>query len=108
MLLAGAKSWWARVYLGVFAVVIAPVAEEFIFRGVLYPFVKQIGYPRFAWIGVNFLFALIHMDAAALVPLFVLAIALTWLYEKTGNLLAPIAAHSFFNAANLIVLYCLK
>ncbi|MFZ1074364.1 MAG: CPBP family intramembrane glutamic endopeptidase [Verrucomicrobiia bacterium] len=108
MLLAGAKSWWARVYLGVFAVVIAPVAEEFIFRGVLYPFVKQLGYPRFAWIGVNFLFALIHMDAAALVPLFVLALALTWLYEKTGNLLAPIAAHSFFNAANLIVLYCLK
>jgi membrane protease YdiL (CAAX protease family) len=48
------------------------------------------------------------MDAAALVPLFVLALALTWLYEKTGNLLAPIAAHSFFNAANLIVLYCLK
>ncbi len=108
MLLAGAKSWWARVYLGVFAVVIAPVAEEFIFRGVLYPFVKQLGYPHFAWIGVNFLFALIHMDAAALVPLFVLALALTWLYEKTGNLLAPIAAHSFFNAANLIVLYCLK
>ena len=108
MLLAGAKSWWTRVYLGVFAVVIAPVAEEFIFRGVLYPFVKQLGYPRFAWIGVNFLFALIHMDAAALVPLFVLALALTWLYERTDNLLAPITAHSLFNAANLVVLCFVK
>ena len=108
MLLVGAKSWWTRVYLGVFAVVIAPVAEEFIFRGVLYPFVKQLGYPRFAWIGVNFLFALIHMDAAALVPLFVLALALTWLYERTDNLLAPVTAHGLFNAANLIVLYCVK
>ena len=108
MLLTGAKSWWTRVYLGVFAVVIAPVAEEFIFRGVLYPFVKQLGYPRCAWIGVNFLFALIHMDAAALVPLFVLALVLTWLYERTDNLLAPVAAHSLFNAANLIVLCCLK
>jgi membrane protease YdiL (CAAX protease family) len=104
MLLVGAKSWWTRVYLGVFAVMIAPVAEEFIFRGVLYPFVKQLGYPRFAWIGVNFLFALIHMDAAALMPLFVLALALTWLYERTDNLLAPITAHSLFNAANLVVL----
>jgi len=108
MLLAGAKSWWTRVYLGVFAIVIAPVAEEFIFRGVLYPFVKQLGYPRFAWIGVNFLFALIHTDAAALVPLFVLALALTWLYERTDNLLAPIMAHSLFNAANLVVLCCVK
>jgi len=107
-LLAGAKTWWARIYLGAFAVVIAPVAEEFIFRGVLYPFVKQIGYPRLAWIGVNFAFALIHMDIAALVPLFVLSLALTWLYERTDNLLAPITAHSLFNVANLIVLYTTK
>jgi hypothetical protein len=69
----------------VFAVVIAPVAEEFIFRGMLYPFVKQLGWPRLAWFGVSFLFALIHLDAAAFVPLFLLALALTWLYEKTDN-----------------------
>jgi membrane protease YdiL (CAAX protease family) len=44
------------------------------------------------------------MDAATLVPLFVLALALTWLYERTDNLLAPIMAHSLFNIANLVVL----
>jgi hypothetical protein len=104
-LLTGAKSWGMRVYLGVFAVVLAPVAEEFIFRGMLYPFVKQLGWPRLAWLGVSFTFALIHDDAATFVPLFVLALALTWLYEKTDNLLAPIAAHSLFNAANLILLF---
>src|ERR1700728_4815649 len=32
-LVAGAKSLWLKIYLGVFAVVLAPVAEEFIFRG---------------------------------------------------------------------------
>ena len=84
---------------------LAPVAEEFIFRGMLYPFVKQLGWPRLAWFGVSFLFALIHDDAATFVPLFVLALALTWLYEKTDNLLAPIAAHSLFNAANLVLLF---
>ncbi len=104
-LLAGTKSWWLRVYLGVFAVVLAPVAEEFIFRGMLYPFVKQLGWPRLAWFGVSFAFALIHDDAATFVPLFVLALALTWLYEKTDNLLAPIAAHSLFNATNLVLLH---
>jgi len=104
-LLVNTKSWWMRFYLGAFAVALAPVAEEFIFRGMLYPFVKQLGWPRLAWVGVSFAFALIHDDAATFVPLFVLALALTWLYEKTDNLLAPIAAHSLFNAANLALLY---
>ena len=104
-LLANTKSWWMRVYLGAFAVVLAPVAEEFIFRGMLYPFVKQLDWPRLAWVGVSFAFALIHDDAATFVPLFVLALMLTWLYEKTDNLLAPITAHSLFNVANLVVLF---
>ena len=107
-LLANTKSWWMRIYLGVFAVALAPVAEEFIFRGMLYPFVKQLGWPRLAWIGVSFAFALIHDDAATFVPLFVLALALTWLYERTDNLLAPITAHSLFNAANLVILALVK
>jgi membrane protease YdiL (CAAX protease family) len=104
-LLANTKSWWLRVYLGAFAVVLAPVAEEFIFRGMLYPFVKQLGSPRYALFGISAIFALIHLDAGTLVPLFVLALALTRLYEKTDNLLAPIAAHALFNAANLVLLF---
>jgi len=107
-LLTGTKSWWMRIYLGAFAVVLAPVAEEFIFRGMLYPFIKQLGWPRLAWFGVSFAFALIHDDAATFVPLFVMALMLTWLYEKTDNLLAPIAAHSLFNAANLVILCFVK
>jgi membrane protease YdiL (CAAX protease family) len=104
-LLVGANSRWLRVYLGVFAVAIAPVAEEFIFRGMLFPFIKQLGFPKLAWFGVSFLFALIHLNAATFAPLFVLALVLTWLYEKTDNLIAPIAAHALFNAANLILLF---
>jgi len=43
---------------------------------------------------------LIHLNAPTFVPLFALALALTWLYERTDNLLAPITAHALFNAAN--------
>jgi membrane protease YdiL (CAAX protease family) len=103
-LVTGAKAFWMRLYLDFFAVVLAPVAEEFIFRGVLYPVVKQLGYPRLALIGVSALFALIHLDAAIALPLFFLALGLAWLYERTDTLLAPIAAHSLFNAANLVLL----
>ena len=42
---------------------------------------------------------------SALPALFLLAIILGILYERTGNLLAPIAAHSLFNTLNLIALY---
>jgi membrane protease YdiL (CAAX protease family) len=104
----GAKAWGEYAYLSFFAVVLAPVAEEFIFRGMLFPFVKQLGFPKLALFGTSFLFALVHADKAIFIPLFILALALTWLYEETDNLLAPIVTHSLFNAANLAVLYFSK
>lgn len=103
-LIESARSWWVRAYLGIFAVVLAPVAEEFVFRGLLYPFIKQLGWPRLACISVSLLFAVIHFDVATFLPLLLLALVLTWLYEKTDNLLAPIVVHALFNAANLAML----
>jgi membrane protease YdiL (CAAX protease family) len=104
-LIANAKSWWLRGYLAFFAMVLAPVAEEFIFRGVLFPFIKQLGWPKLAWLGVSLLFALIHFNAPSFVPLFALALVFAWLYQKTDCLLAPITAHSLFNTANLVILF---
>lgn len=104
-LLVNAHSPWLRVYLAFFAVVLAPVAEEFIFRGVLFPWVKQLGWPKLAWVGVSLLFAAIHFNTPTFVPLFVLAMVFTWLYEKTDCLLASILAHSLFNGVNLVVLF---
>jgi len=103
----GLKSSWFRACFGIYAVIIAPVAEEFVFRGMLYPFVKQLGSPRAALFGVSAIFAAIHFDAGTFVPLFAFALVLTWLYEKTDCLLAPITAHSLFNATNLVALYFL-
>lgn len=104
MLVTNASSRASAIYLGFFAVVLAPVAEEFIFRGMLFPFIKQLGFPKTAWIGVSLLFALVHLAPADFVPLFVLALALTWLYEKTDTLLAPIFAHALFNAVGLALI----
>lgn len=104
-LLAKAPWWPTGIYLAFFAVILAPVAEEIVFRGILYPLIKQAGYPRTAWFWVSFLFALIHGTTLIFVPLLALALALTWLYEKTDNLLAPITAHSLFNAVNLALFY---
>lgn len=97
-----------RAIMGFAAILVAPIAEEILFRGLLYPAIKHAGFPRAAlWISA-LLFAAIHVNLATFVPLAALAIGLTWLYEKTDNLLTPIAAHSLFNAANFVMLFVLE
>ena len=95
-----AEVWPDRIYLGVVAIFLAPVAEEMLFRGILYPAVKQAGFPHLALWGTSLLFAAIHTNLVTFVPLMVLALVLTALYERTNNLLAPITAHAMFNALN--------
>lgn len=97
-----------HIVMGLTIIVLAPVAEEIIFRGILYPTIKQAGHPRLALWGVAFVFALIHFNAAILIPLLLLALLLAWLYEYTDNLLAPIAAHVCFNALNFAKYYVLE
>ncbi|HOB32537.1 MAG TPA: CPBP family intramembrane metalloprotease, partial [Verrucomicrobiota bacterium] len=46
----------------------------------------------------------IHANLKTFIPLTVLALVMTLLYERTGNLLAPIATHATFNAVNFIYL----
>lgn len=92
-----------RACFGLTAVVLAPVVEEILFRGVLYPAIKLRGYPKSALIGTSLLFAAIHGSLMTLVPLFFLAAVFVWLYERTGTLAASIAAHSFFNTVNFFI-----
>lgn len=86
-------------------VVVAPLGEELLFRGVLYPAIKRAGYPRVALWGTSILFAAIHFNLPIFLPLLLLALLLVWLYEQTDNLLAPLAAHALFNAANLVIFF---
>lgn len=103
-----AASWMDRLALGAVTVLLAPLAEEFLFRGVLYSWSKQLGFPRLGlWI-TSLVFAGFHMNLATFLPLLVLAVMLALLYDRTGNLLAPIVAHSLFNAFNFTAVFILE
>lgn len=102
------EAWSDRIVLGMVALILAPVAEELLFRGVLYPALKGFGLPRFAFWSTAIVFSLIHFNVATFLPLFVFACLLNVLYERTGNLLTCIVAHSTFNALNLIMLLVVK
>ncbi len=94
--------------MAVVAVVLAPIAEELLFRGVLYPVVKHFGFPRLALWGTSALFAAIHFNVGIFIPLLAFALVLVWLYERTDNLLAPIAAHVAFNAINFVMFFVIE
>jgi membrane protease YdiL (CAAX protease family) len=100
-----ASVWAQRVAMGAATILLAPLAEEMFFRGILYPAIKQAGFPRLALWGTSVVFAAIHLTPVIFLPLLVLALLLVWLYEKTDNLLAPIAAHSLFNGLNFAMVY---
>lgn len=93
-----------QVMMSCVAVLVAPAAEETLFRGVLYPVGKR-------WLGglgsavlTAAVFAVIHSNLMTLVPLFFLALFFTWLYERTGTLIAPVIGHAVFNLANVVFL----
>jgi membrane protease YdiL (CAAX protease family) len=53
-------------------------------------------------------FALVHRELAFMPPLFVLAVGLGYVYERTGNLWANIATHSLFNGLQIILVLSVK
>jgi membrane protease YdiL (CAAX protease family) len=91
-----------RIPIIILAVVIAPLAEEFFFRGFLYGVLKRYAgaLPSMAFTGIAF--ALIHLHVPSLLPLFLLACVLTLAYELSGSLLVPMAMHALFNAITLV------
>ena len=85
-------------------VVVAPAAEETIFRGYIYGVLKRsTGGVAAAVISAG-LFAAMHLNASSLPALFVLALCFTLAYEATGSLLVNIFMHSFFNLSMFLLL----
>jgi Predicted metal-dependent membrane protease len=79
-------------------VIIAPIAEEVVFRGYLYKAFRDRFKPSYAIVLSAALFSVIHLELLAAVPLFVIGVVLAYVYEKTGNLMAPITLHVLNNA----------
>jgi membrane protease YdiL (CAAX protease family) len=91
-----------RIPIILLAVVIAPLAEEFFFRGFLYGVLKRYAGALPALLFTGIAFALIHLHVPSLLPLFLLACVLTLAYELSGSLLVPMAMHALFNAITLV------
>lgn len=85
------------------AVVMAPLAEELFFRGIVQSMLRR--YTSRPWVAVvvtSVAFAAVHASTPQNLPaLFVLSIVLGYNYERTGRLVPAIGIHLLFNAINL-------
>ena len=99
---AFSPSW--RVLAVIEAVVLAPLAEEAFFRGIIQSFFRRaLHSPRLAILLASAIFAVVHhgSEPQALPSLFALALVLGYNYERTGRLISPILIHAIFNAVSL-------
>jgi len=85
--------------------VAAPIAEELFFRGFVYQSYARRYPPLVAAVLSAVLFALLHVNLAAFLPIFVMGLFLAWLFQRTGSLVPGMVAHGLNNAIAFTLLY---
>ena len=103
-LFSGSQSMEQRVIIILLATVVAPIAEEFIFRFFLYGVIRRYLGRSIGLIVSALLFAAVHAHLPSFAPLFVLAACFTLAYEWSGSLLVSMTMHAIFNAITLLAL----
>ena len=92
-----------RVLIIITAVVVVPVFEEMLFRGLFQTMLRSsLAKP---WLSIAIssgLFAIVHQSPGHWPALFALSMCLGYSYEKSGSLFQPIFVHSLFNATSII------
>ncbi len=93
----GTGHWSPAIALMFFGVVVAPLVEEFLFRGVIYRWLAhRFGVPLGVTLSALF-FGVVHGSIVALVPIACLGALLALVLQRTGNIWCCIALHSIFN-----------
>lgn len=98
-----------RVLTALLAVLSAPLVEEVVYRGVLYPGLERQWGAAAGVAGATLLFALVHVPQywgswAAISTIVLLSLVLTILRAATGSTLPGVATHFFYNGVQSISL----
>jgi membrane protease YdiL (CAAX protease family) len=97
-------SVWVRGIIVFSAVIVAPVAEEILYRGVLLSVMVRHIRPWKAVLLSSLFFGLLHGNLMATPALTLAGILFSCGYLQTRSLVTPITMHVVFNAANLLLM----
>ncbi|MDQ6925078.1 MAG: CPBP family intramembrane metalloprotease [Candidatus Eremiobacteraeota bacterium] len=99
----GAMIWM----FAVLAIVGAPFFEEVAFRGFVFNAFRRYLPGWFAVVVTGIVFGLSHLqpgNGGAIVPLAVGGVVLTWVYYRTGSLVASMITHACFNLVPVVLI----
>lgn len=82
--------------------IVIPLAEEFMFRGVLYKRYRERQNFWYSAICSSVLFSFMHVSLTQMFYTFLLGLMLAYVYEKFGSFFAPLILHIFFNMGSII------
>lgn len=86
-------------------VIVAPLLEELIFRGIILEGFLRNYSPVKAILWTNLLFGLAHMNPWQFVGAFLMGIFISWVYYKSRNLALPVFIHFINNLTSYLFLY---
>jgi hypothetical protein len=91
------------VLLGIGVVVIAPLAEELFFRGLVFRALDSMWPTALAMVVSGVAFALLHLNVSVLIPFILIGIVFAWAFRQADSLWAPIGAHAIVNGMSFIL-----
>ena len=95
----GPRMLWSSIV--VFGL-LAPLAEELIFRGLLFGWLEGRWNAWVAWVVSSLAFAAAHIDVAHVLLVLPLGFLFGWLRWRTGSLVPSLAAHAINNSAAVL------
>jgi uncharacterized protein len=85
--------------------VLAPIAEELYFRGFVFGVYHRTRGPLVSYGVTSLVFATLHLNPQALLPILVLSLILCYTYKRTGSIVPGIVAHAVNNSTAFCILY---
>lgn len=102
--LTGAPSTIQSILLLIGMLVLAPICEELLFRGIIQS-AYEVRYPRYGFVFSAILFGMFHVlnGVTEVIPTFLAGLMLGYLVFCTGSIAASMAAHLAFNFSALFI-----
>jgi len=103
------SSYQARIAVAFLAFATAPLVEEVVYRGILYPTLRRALGVAWAIIIISFLFAGVHVlqyynNIGVIIVITILSITLTVIRAWSGRLLPTVVIHLIFNGIQSLIL----
>lgn len=99
---------WQLAAAFVSLVIITPIFEETIFRGLLFKRLRARLDFKTSIIIASLVFGIAHAQWNVAVDTFALSLALCWLVEKSGSIVPAIALHTLKNGLAFLLLFVIK